>query len=137
VVDIECLEIEVSLWSYEAEIREAVEYCGKHNVPILAYSPLGRGFLTRKYSKPEDIPKGSFLSHMPRFQGEAFYKNLELVDKLDEIAKEKGTSTSQLALAWLTSLNDMVRLSSQRSGQDGGNNWGPQHQLAEYQQLSE
>lgn len=74
---------------------------------------------------------------MPRFQGEAFYKNLELVDKLDEIAKEKGTSTSQLALAWLTALNDMVRLSSQRGGQDGGNDWGPQHQLAEYQQLSE
>jgi pyridoxine 4-dehydrogenase len=87
-----------------------VSYCGEHNIPVLAYSPLGRGFLTRKYSKPEDIPKESFLSHLPRFQGEAFYKNLELVDKLDEIAKEKGTSTSQLALAWLTSLNDMVCL---------------------------
>ena len=109
IANVACLEIEVSLWSYEPTIRNAVEYCGKNNIPVLAYSPLGRGFLTRKYAKPEDIPADSFLAHIPRFQGEAFYKNLELVDKLDEIAKKKGTSTSQLALAWLTSLNDMVR----------------------------
>lgn len=108
IANVACLEIEVSLWSYEPTIRNAVEYCGKNNIPVLAYSPLGRGFLTRKYAKPEDIPADSFLAHIPRFQGEAFYKNLELVDKLDEIAKKKGTSTSQLALAWLTSLNDMV-----------------------------
>jgi pyridoxine 4-dehydrogenase len=56
--------------------------------------------MTRKWKTPEDVPKGSFQSMSPRFQGEAFYDNLKIVDELDRLAKEKGLETSQLALAW-------------------------------------
>jgi pyridoxine 4-dehydrogenase len=108
IIDVACLEIEVSLWSYEDDIQGALAAAAKHRIPVLAYSPLGRGFITRKFKTPEDIPEGSFQRHVPRFQGEAFYKNLELVDKLDEAAERKGVSTSALALAWVAGLNEMV-----------------------------
>lgn len=110
IIDVACVELEVSLWSYTPEIRAAVQFCSAHKIPILAYSPLGQGFLTRKYAKPEDIPRNSIQAMMPRFQGQAFYKNLELVGKLDEIAERKGISTGELALAWLTGLDPMVRI---------------------------
>lgn len=77
-------------------------------MPIFAYSPLGRGFITRTFKSPEDIPEGSFQKHCPRFQGEAFYDNLKLVDELDKLAEEKGLKTSQLALAWVCGLNPYV-----------------------------
>lgn len=108
IIDVACLEIEVSLWSYDQTVKEALSYCASNKIPVLCYSPLGRGFLTRKYKSPEDIPEGSFIKHAPRFQGESFYKNLELVDKLDELAQEKGTSTGALALAWIVGLNGVV-----------------------------
>lgn len=100
-------------------------------MPILCYSPLGRyvqpfhpvlpslthsrGFITRKWKSPEDIPEGSFQRMVPRFQGQAFYDNLKLVDELDRLAKEKGLETSQLALAWVVSLSPYVSISSLRS----------------------
>lgn len=110
IIDIACVELEVSLWSYTPEIRAAIQFCSAHKIPILAYSPLGQGFLTRRYAEPEDIPRNSIQGMMPRFQGLAFYKNLELVDKLDDIAQRKGISTGELALAWLTGLDPMVRI---------------------------
>ncbi|WVF71384.1 hypothetical protein IAT40_006188 [Kwoniella sp. CBS 6097] len=106
ITPIAIIEIEVSLFSFEPAIRSVVEWSKSNAVPIFAYSPLGRGFLTRTYKSPEDIPEGDFKKHVPRFQGEAFYENLKLVDKLDEIAKAKGVETSQLALAWIVSLSD-------------------------------
>ena len=109
-------EIEVSLWSYEAPMRAVVEYCAEKKIPVFCYSPLGRGFLSRKWKTPEDIPKGSFQARSPRFQGEAFYDNLKLVDQLDELAAKKGVQTTQLALAWIMSLSPYVSLSSGRSG---------------------
>jgi hypothetical protein len=66
--------------------------------------------MTRKWKTPEDIPKGSFQSMSPRFQGEAFYDNLKIVDELDRMAKEKGLETSQLALAWVVGLSPYVSL---------------------------
>ncbi|WVQ83827.1 hypothetical protein IAT38_005971 [Cryptococcus sp. DSM 104549] len=101
-------EIEVSLWSYEPAIQAAIAYSSKASIPIFAYSPLGRGFLTRTYKTPEDIPEKSLLKHVPRFIGEAFYENLKLVDRLDELAEKKGVTTSQLALAWIISLSDQI-----------------------------
>jgi aryl-alcohol dehydrogenase-like predicted oxidoreductase len=101
-------EIEVSLWSYESEMQDAVKYCADNKIPVFCYSPLGRGFLSRKWKTPEDIPKGSFQARSPRFQGEAFYANLKLVDQLDELAEKKGVKTTQLALAWITSLSPYV-----------------------------
>ncbi|WWC61958.1 uncharacterized protein I303_104544 [Kwoniella dejecticola CBS 10117] len=106
ITQIAIIEIEVSLFSFEPAIREVVKWSQSNKIPIFAYSPLGRGFLTRTYKTPEDIPDGDFKKMVPRFQGEAFYQNLKLVDRLDEIAAKKGVNTSQLALAWIVGLSD-------------------------------
>ncbi|CAD6566910.1 MAG: hypothetical protein TREMPRED_003114 [Tremellales sp. Tagirdzhanova-0007] len=105
VVPIAVVEIEVSLWSYEQEIQDVIKWSKQHQVPVFCYSPLGRGFLSRKWSRPEDIPDGNFQKYLPRFQGEAFYENLKLVDSLDQLSKEKGMKTTQMALAWVTNLS--------------------------------
>jgi len=104
IVPIACIEIEVSLWCLEPSTKAVLEWSKANSVPVLAYSPLGRGFITRKYKSPEDIPEGSFQRHVPRFQGEAFYENLKLVDELDKLAEKKGVTTGQLALAWVVGL---------------------------------
>lgn len=101
-------EIEISLFSYDGSIRNAIEWHNTNKIPVFAYSPLGRGFITRTYKSPDDIPEGDFKKHLPRFQGKAFYENLKLVDKLDEIAARKGVKGSQVALAWILSLSDYV-----------------------------
>jgi pyridoxine 4-dehydrogenase len=101
-------EIEVSLWSWEKEIQDVVAWSTATKTPVYAYSPLGRGFITRTFKTPEDIPAGSIQSHSPRFQGEAFYHNLELVDKLDEIAAKSGLTTAQLAIAWVCATGPYV-----------------------------
>ena len=74
----------------------------------MAYSPLGRGFLSGAISKVEDLAENDFRRQNPRFQGENFAKNLELVDRVKEIAQAKGVSASQLALAWVQSRGDDV-----------------------------
>ena len=101
-------EIEVSLWSYEQDVRDVLAYANEHHIAVFAYSPLGRGFISRKWKSPEDIPEGSFQRRCPRFQGEQFYENLKLVDQLDELAEQKGLKTTQLALAWITHLGPYV-----------------------------
>ncbi len=99
---ITALQSEYSLWSRdpEGEILDTLKELGIGFVP---YSPLGRGFLTGQFQKPEDIPEGDFRRHNPRFQGENFYQNLKLVDKVQEIANEKSVTAGQLALAWVLS----------------------------------
>ncbi|ABG05675.1 aldo/keto reductase [Rubrobacter xylanophilus DSM 9941] len=94
------LQTEYSLFSrdVEAEILPTVRELG---IGFVAYSPLGRGFLTRRFLSPEDLPEGDFRRGHPRFTGENFYRNLELVDRLEEIAAEKGATTAQLAIAWV------------------------------------
>jgi len=104
-VPVACIEIEVSLWSYDQEIKDAIAWAEKHKVPTFCYSPLGRGFITRTYKSPEDIPANDFKKNLPRFQGSAFYDNLKLVDQLDALAEKKGLKTSQLALAWVCALS--------------------------------
>ncbi len=97
---ITALQTEYSLWSRdpEDEILNTVRDLG---IGFVAYSPLGRGFLTGAFQKPEDIPEDDFRHNHPRFQGENFYKNLDLVKKVKEIAEEKGCTPGQLALAWV------------------------------------
>ena len=97
---ITALQTEYSLWSRDPEdgILETVRELG---IGFVAYSPLGRGFLTGRFQKPEDLPADDFRHHHPRFQGENFYKNLELVKKVEEIAAEKNVKPGQLALAWV------------------------------------
>jgi aryl-alcohol dehydrogenase-like predicted oxidoreductase len=97
---ISALQSEYSLWSRdpEGDILDTLKELGIGFVP---YSPLGRGFLTGQFQKPEDIPEGDFRRNMPRFQGENFFQNLKLVDTVKEIAQTKGVTPGQLALAWV------------------------------------
>lgn len=101
-------EIEVSLWSWEQDIQDVVAWSTETETPVYAYSPLGRGFITRTWKTPEDVPAGSFQSHSPRFQGDAFYHNLTLVDRLDEIAAKRSLTTAQLAIAWVCATGPYV-----------------------------
>lgn len=97
---ITALQTEYSLWSRdpEDEILPTVRELGIGFVP---YSPLGRGFLSGAITKPEDLATDDYRRKSPRFQGENFYKNLQLVEQVKTIAQEKGATPSQLALAWL------------------------------------
>lgn len=97
---ITALQTEYSLWSRdpEDEILATVRELGVGFVP---YSPLGRGFLTGQITSPDDFEEDDFRRHNPRFQGENFQKNLEVVEKVKQIADEKGCTPGQIALAWL------------------------------------
>ncbi len=100
VYPISALQSEYSLWSRdpEGDILDTLKELGIGFVP---YSPLGRGFLTGQFQKPEDIPEGDFRRNMPRFQGENFFQNLKLVDAVKEMAETKSVTPGQLALAWV------------------------------------
>ncbi len=97
---ITALQTEDSLWSREPE-DEILPTCRELGVGFVAYSPLGRGFLTGQFTRFEDFPEDDYRRFSPRFQGENFQKNLDLVRRVEEIAKEKGCTPAQLALAWV------------------------------------
>ncbi|MFA6956184.1 MAG: aldo/keto reductase [Thermoanaerobaculia bacterium] len=94
------LQTEYSLWSRDPE-DGLLDLCRELGIGFVAYSPLGRGFLTGQFRKFEDIPEGDYRRNAPRFQGENFEKNLDLVKAVEAIAAEKGCTSSQLALAWV------------------------------------
>jgi aryl-alcohol dehydrogenase-like predicted oxidoreductase len=104
---ISALQTEYSLWTRdpEEEILPTVRELGIGFVP---YSPLGRGFLTRRFQSPDDLPEGDFRKDNPRFQGENFRRNMELVDRVEQIASEKGVKPGQLALAWVMAQGDDI-----------------------------
>lgn len=104
---ITALQTEYSLWSREPE-DELLATVRDLGVGFVAYSPLGRGFLTGQFKKPEDIPEGDFRRDNPRFQGDNFYKNLNLVTEVSQLAQEKGCTPSQLALAWVLAQGDDI-----------------------------
>jgi len=97
---IAALQTEYSLWSREPE-DELLATCRELGVGFVAYSPLGRGFLTGQILKFEDLAEDDYRRQSPRFQGENFQKNLGLVERVGEIAREKGCTPAQLALAWV------------------------------------
>ncbi|MDE3032667.1 MAG: aldo/keto reductase [Acidobacteriota bacterium] len=97
---ISALQTEYSLWSREPE-DELLPTTRELGITFVAYSPLGRGFLTARFRTVEDIPEGDYRRNAPRFQGENFQKNLELVGKIEQLAEQKGVKASQLALAWV------------------------------------
>jgi len=101
------LQSEYSLWSRDPE-DEILQTCKKLGIALVAYSPLGRGFLTGQIKRFEDLADDDFRKNSPRFQGENFNKNLELVTKVTLIAKEKGCTPSQLALAWVMAQGDFI-----------------------------
>lgn len=104
---ISALQTEYSLWSRDPEddILPTIRELGIGFVP---YSPLGRGFLSGQFTSPDALPADDYRRQSPRFQGENFYKNLELVDKVKAIATAKGVTPSQLALAWLLAQGDDI-----------------------------
>jgi aryl-alcohol dehydrogenase-like predicted oxidoreductase len=97
---ITALQTEYSLWTRDPE-REILATCRELGIGFVAYSPLGRGFLTGQFRKFEDLPADDYRRNSPRFQGENFQKNLDLVKRVEEIARGKGCTASQLALAWV------------------------------------
>src|SRR3954471_5068300 len=97
---ITALQTEYSLWSREPE-EEVLPTVRELGIGFVAYSPLGRGFLTGQIKTFEDLPADDYRRHAPRFQGDNFQKNLELVRKIEELAAQKGCTPGQLALAWV------------------------------------
>jgi aryl-alcohol dehydrogenase-like predicted oxidoreductase len=104
---ITALQTEYSLWTRdpEDEILATVRELG---IGFVAYSPLGRGFLTGQFKRPEDIPEGDFRRFNPRFQGDNFDKNLELVSHIEALAQAKAATPAQIALAWVMAQGEDV-----------------------------
>jgi len=97
---ITAVQSEYSLWTRDPEevVLQTIRELG---IGFVAYSPLGRGFLTGRFKSVDDFPADDYRRHSPRFEGENFQKNLDLVAKIESLAKEKGVTASQLALAWV------------------------------------
>jgi aryl-alcohol dehydrogenase-like predicted oxidoreductase len=104
---IAALQTEYSLWTRDPE-DEILAACRELGIGFVAYSPLGRGFLTGQFKRFEDFAPDDYRRVSPRFQGENFRKNLDLVGRVEEIAKEKGCKPSQLALAWVLAQGDDI-----------------------------
>jgi aryl-alcohol dehydrogenase-like predicted oxidoreductase len=104
---ISALQSEYSLWTRDLE-SEILPVLRELGIGLVAYSPLGRGFLTGQITSPDDFAEDDFRRHNPRFQGENFQRNLDLVAKVKEIAAEKGGTPGQLALAWVMSRGDDI-----------------------------
>jgi len=105
---ISALQTEYSLWSRDPE-DELISVCRELGITFVPYSPLGRGFLTGRFKSPDDFEAGDWRRNNPRFQGENFQRNLDLVRRIEEMARGKGCKPAQLALAWvLAQGEDMV-----------------------------
>jgi aryl-alcohol dehydrogenase-like predicted oxidoreductase len=100
VAPITAVQTELSLWSRDAE-AEVIPTVRELGIGYVAYSPLGRGFLTGQIKSPSDFAEDDFRRNNPRFQGENFEKNIALVHEVEKLAQEKGCTTAQLALAWV------------------------------------
>lgn len=98
---ITALQSEYSLWTRDVEENDVLKACRELGIGFVAYSPLGRGFLSGEIKRFEDLAEDDYRRQSPRFQGENFGKNLQLVERVEEIAREKGITASQLALAWV------------------------------------
>ena len=104
---ISMLQTEYSLWTRTPE-TDVLPVCRELGISLVAYSPLGRGFLTGAFTSPKDFAPDDFRAHSPRFQGENFYRNLELVNQIKEIASKKDCTPAQLALAWLIAQGEEI-----------------------------
>jgi len=100
IATITAIQTELSLWSRDAE-AQVLPTVRELGIGYVAYSPLGRGFLTGQFKSPDDFAEDDFRKFHPRFQGENFKKNIELVGEVEAMAREKGCTAAQLALAWV------------------------------------
>jgi aryl-alcohol dehydrogenase-like predicted oxidoreductase len=101
VQPVSAVQTEYSLWSRDPEVDGVLATCAELGVGFVAYSPIGRGFLSGQIRSVDDLAPDDFRRSNPRFQGEAFEQNLRLVDRVRDLAGEKGVTASQLALAWV------------------------------------
>jgi aryl-alcohol dehydrogenase-like predicted oxidoreductase len=108
VTPITSVQSEYSLWTRDPEVDGVLEVCQELGIGFLAYSPLGRGFLTGQIKRLEDFEEGDWRRFTPRFQGENFQKNLDLVAQIEELAEERGVAPAQLALAWVMAKSSHV-----------------------------
>lgn len=108
------VEVELSVWEMEVlgEEHGAAAVCAELGVPLVAYSPIGRGMLTGEIRSHDDIPEGDFRKHSPRFQPDVFSVNIKLVDELQKLAVKKGVSSSQLAISWVLARRRYFKSSS-------------------------
>lgn len=97
--------MELSLWSTDILENDVAKACAELNIPVIAYSPLGRGVFAGAVKSTSDIPEGDFRRQMSRFQDQAFQSNLKLINKVESLATQKGVAPSQLALAWVHGLS--------------------------------
>ncbi len=104
---ITAVQTELSLWSRDAE-DEVLPTVRELGIGYVAYSPLGRGFLTGQIRSPEDFPESDFRRFHPRFTGDNFHKNIALVGEVEKMAKDKGCTAAQLALAWVLAQGDDI-----------------------------
>jgi aryl-alcohol dehydrogenase-like predicted oxidoreductase len=104
---IAAVQTELSLWSRDAE-QDVLPTVRELGIGFVAYSPLGRGFLTGQYQSPGDFEEGDYRRNHPRFTGENFQKNLQLVREVEAMAKDKGCTTAQLALSWVLAKGDDI-----------------------------
>lgn len=102
------VQSEYSLWSREPEHNGVLDTCQRLGIAFVAYSPLGRGFLTGELKSPEDFAADDYRRFNPRFQADNFNRNLALVERVKALASDKGISASQLALAWVLAQGDHV-----------------------------
>ncbi len=104
---ISALQSEYSIWTRDPE-DGILETCRELGIGFVAYSPLGRGFLSGQFKKLEDLEPSDYRRHSPRFQGENFQRNLDLVKRVEQIASRKGCTSSQLALAWVLARGENI-----------------------------
>jgi len=100
------VQMEYSPWTLDMETNGLLDACRELGVAIVAYSPLGRGFLTGKYKSIDDLDADDWRRTNPRFQGENFQKNLDVVKEIEKIAEKKGVTSAQLCLAWVLAQGD-------------------------------
>jgi aryl-alcohol dehydrogenase-like predicted oxidoreductase len=105
---ISALQSEYSLWSRDQEDNGCLAACRRLGIAFVPYSPLGRGFLTGALKRPEDFGAEDYRRFNPRFQGENFAKNLQLVTQVQALAADKGVTAGQLALAWVLAQGDYI-----------------------------
>jgi aryl-alcohol dehydrogenase-like predicted oxidoreductase len=104
---ITALQTEYSLWTRDPE-DEVLPLCRELGIGFVAYSPLGRGFLTGRFRSFDDLPEDDYRRNSPRFQGENFQRNLDLVARVEELARRKQCTPAQLALAWLLAQGEHI-----------------------------
>jgi aryl-alcohol dehydrogenase-like predicted oxidoreductase len=102
------VQTEYSLWTRDPAEAEILPVCRELGIGFVSYSPLGRGFLSGRFTAPEELDEGDFRRYGPRFTGENLKQNLKLAERVKELAEEKGITPGQLALAWVLSRGEQI-----------------------------